>query len=104
MNTTIKELKTMMNQIITASEATDTDYYVQFRKQINHHNESSYHVSVCFFYKENEKDTCTTVFLWNTNTLVKNQIMVKIVLEFMEEKISIEELKLKYGVVNETFD
>ena len=104
MNTTIKELKTMMNQIITASETTDTDYHIQFRKQIDHHEESIYHVSVCFYYMENEIKTCTTVFFWNTNSLAKNQIMVKIVLELMEEKISIEELKLKYGVINETFD
>jgi hypothetical protein len=101
MNTTIKELKTMMNQIITASETTDTDYLVQFRKYINHHQEKSFDISVCFFYKENEKESCTTVFLFGSNTLTKNNLLLNLVFEAIKQKITIEELKVKYGGISE---
>lgn len=101
MDTTIKDLKTMMNQIITASETTDTDYFVQFRKCINHHQEQSFDISVCFFYMEDEIESCTTVFLWGSNSLEKNKIMKQLVLEVIAKKITIPELKAKYGEINE---
>lgn len=101
MNTTIKDLKKMMNKIITTSEEIDTDYFVQFRKQMNNHQEQSFDISVCFFFVENGKEDCTTIFLWGSNSLEKNKLMLKIVLEAIEKKITIPELKAKYGEINE---
>lgn len=95
MNTTLKELKTMMNKIITTSENIDTDYHVQFRKHRDHHEEISFHISVCFFFIENEKESSTTVFLWDSNSLEENKTLLKIVLEAIENKISIPELRAK---------